>query len=327
MKLNEYLKMVLGVFKDCVPAMTCGGVVVVLLSCVLFAIQTSFSLSDGIFSLGAAVLQSGRVHVLVVFPFYHRTAAQLLLNAAAVLFLCGGAEKGVGTIRFLLLFLLLSATTGLLYSFLDLLQDANMRSPADGSIPVTLSCVAVTAARSKMPRSFMCGLSFPTMALPFALLVVCTALIPRSVLPCNVIAVLVGLAFGAGWFSLLDMSEARAAVLEKVIPFRFLKTIRGVTFVPASVEERRKTLLPQINPSPGSYPVQSYAPLSSVGSTHATPTMHEGWQNFGPFGGSGHAPGHAPASGGHSHGHDHGHNHGHSHGHFGQSCNHSHGLH
>uniref|UniRef100_A0A3P9M0T2 Peptidase S54 rhomboid domain-containing protein n=1 Tax=Oryzias latipes TaxID=8090 RepID=A0A3P9M0T2_ORYLA len=317
MKPNEYLKMVFGVFKDCVPAIsiTSGGVVVVLLSCVLFAIQTSFSLSDGIFSLGADALQNGHVHVLVVFPFYHRTAAQLLLNAAALLFLCCGAEKGVGTIRFLLLFLLLSATTGLLYSFLDLLQDVKMRSPADGLIPVTLSCVAVAAARSKMPRSFLCGLSFPTMALPFALLVVCTALIPRSVLPCNVIAVLVGLAFGSGWFSLLDMSETRATVLEKAIPFRFLKTIGGVTFVPASVEERRKTLLPQINPSPGSYPVQSYAPLSSIHSAHATATMYEGWQNFPPVGGS--VPVAAPS----------GHNHGHSHGHFGQSCSHSHGLH
>ncbi|CAB1352391.1 unnamed protein product, partial [Coregonus sp. 'balchen'] len=54
---------------------------------------------------------------------------------------------------------------------------------------------------------------------------------------------------GKGWLSLLDMSDARASVLDKKMPFRLLRTI-GVLYVPASTEERRKTVHPPLLPSP-----------------------------------------------------------------------------
>nr|XP_020452717.1 rhomboid domain-containing protein 2 [Monopterus albus] len=212
----------------------------------------------------------------------------------------------------------MSTTTGLCYSFMHLLQDSTNQSHAEGLVPVALACVALTTMRTKMTKGFLCGVSFPTMALPWVLLIITTALIPHCVLPCNIIAILIGWMYGKGWFSHLDMSAARSGVVEKMMPFRLLRKISSVMFVPASMEEKRKTLLPQINPTPGSYPVQAYAPLSSI---NTGPMMYEGWVNS-TSALSGPTPplqphGHGSTQGFvHSHDHDcnHHNNHGHSHG-------------
>lgn len=317
--------MIFQVFRDLVPVLTSGVVTVVLSSCALFGIQTHCGFAPGLLGVGASVLQSGHVHGLLAYPFHHRSLAQLLPSAAALALLGGSLEKGVGTVRFLLLFPLLSATTGLLYSVLDLLQAGGGRGRTEGLLPAALACVALTTVHAKTTKGFLCGVSFPAAALPWVLLVVTTALVPHSVLSCNVIAVLVGWMYGKGWFSPLDVSEARAGVLEKTLPFRLLRSVSGVMFVPASAEERRRTLLPQISPTPGSYPVQAYAPLSGVHSADATGRFHEGWQNSaGALPGPGPGPALSPALSPHGHAHgcgpSHGHcseqsfGHGHSHG-------------
>ncbi|XP_075946221.1 rhomboid domain-containing protein 2 [Anarhichas minor] len=356
---TENFKMILQVFKDVVPVLTSGILIVVLLSCVLFGIQTYFNFTQGVFSVGATVFQNGHLHRLLTYPFYHKTSAQLLLNITALVFLSGSLEKGVGTVRFLFLFFLLSTTTGLFYSFLDLLQsDSGSQSHTEGLVPVTLACVALTTMHTKMTKGFLCGVSFPAMALPWVLLIITTALVPHSVLPCNIIGILVGWMYGKGWLSLLNMSEARAGALEKTMPFRLLRSIRGVKFVPASTEERRKTLLPRINPTPGSYPVQAYAPLPSVGTANRA-DVYKGWpkstsalsgptpplnahghgsahsfglsqghssdQNFGQGCNHNHSDGHShDHSDGHDHGHGHSHSHSHSHSHD-HGHSHSHG--
>nr|XP_043884446.1 rhomboid domain-containing protein 2 [Solea senegalensis] len=272
---THYLKIMFQVVKDLVPVVTCGVLTVILSSCVLFGIQTYFNLTQGLFSVGASVFQHGHIHKLFIHPFYHKTLDQLLLHATALVFLSGSLEKGFGTVRFLFVFFLLSTTTGLLYSFLGLMLPGS--SHAEGLVPVALACVALTTMHTKMVKGFLCGVSFPTMVLPWLLLLIITALVPHCVLPCNIVAVLVGWTFGKGWFSLLNMPEARAGALEKRMPFRLLKSIGGGMFVPASAEERRKSLLPRITPTPGSYPVQAYAPLSSI---KATDTItYEGWHN------------------------------------------------
>lgn len=43
-------------------------------------------------------------------------------------------------------------------------------------------------------------------------------------------------------FSVLQMSEPKACVFEKMVPFRLLKRVTCVHFVPASAGERRKIL-------------------------------------------------------------------------------------
>lgn len=318
----EHFKMIFQVFRDSVPVITSGILTVVLGSCILFGTQTYFNFTEGVLSVGAPVFQNGHLHRLLAYPFYHRTFAQLLLSIATLVFLCGSLEKGVGTVRFLFFFVLLSTTTGLFYSFLDLMQSDSSRSHTEGLVPVILACVALTTMHTKMTKGFLCGVSFPTMALPWVLLMITTALIPHCVLPCNVVAVLVGWMYGKGWPPFLNMSEARASTLERMIPFRLLRSIRGVKFVPASTEQRRKTLLPQINPTPGSYPVQAYAPLSSVSTANTAARIYEGWPNST-------SPLSSPTPPLNPHGHSSAHSFGLSHGHgseqsFGQSCNHSH---
>ncbi|XP_041840265.1 rhomboid domain-containing protein 2 [Melanotaenia boesemani] len=317
MTITKDLKTIFNI-KDVVPAPTCGILVVVLLSCILFFIQAYLNLTQGILSIGATVFESGHIHRLFLYPLYHKTLAQLLLNITVMLFLCSSVEKGVGTVRFMFLFLLLSSTTGMIYSFLDLLQDVGMHNHTEGLLPVTLACVALTTMHTKMTKAFLCGVSFPTMALPWLLLIICSALIPHSVLPCNIIGTLIGWAHGKGWLSLIDLSEARAGVLEKMMLFRLLRSISGVMFIPASTEERRKTLLPQINPTPGSYPVQAYAPLSSINTANTTATKYEGWPNSVDSLPSYLPP---PNPSAHSFGHTHGH---YSEQSFGHSCNHNH---
>ncbi|XP_053185879.1 rhomboid domain-containing protein 2 [Scomber japonicus] len=276
MSRTDYFNMILQVFRDVTPAITSGILTVILLSCALFGLQIYFNFTQGLFSVGSSVFLHGHLHRLLTYPFYHRTVAQLFLSIITLVGLSSSLEKGVGTVRFLFLFLVLSTTTGLFYAFLDLLQDVSSQRHTEGLVPVALACVALTTMHTKMTKGFLCGVSFPTVALPWVFLIITTALIPDCVLLCNVIAILIGWFYGKGWFSRVDMSEARAVVLERMIPFRLLRSISPVMFVPASIEDRRKTLLPQINPTPGSYPVQAYAPLSSINTTDTT-KMYEGW--------------------------------------------------
>lgn len=309
MKQTEYLKVVLRAFKDVVPAFPVGVLTVVFVACVFFVIQALLSSTPGVLSVGASVFHSGHIHRLFLYPFYHRASAQLLPSVLAMALLSGSLEKGFGTVRFLHLFLLLSTTTGVFYSFLDLLQSDSTQSHTEGLLPVALACVALTTMHTKMSKGFLCGVSFPTIALPWVLLILTTILIPHSVLPCNVIAILVGWMYGKGWFSFLDLSEARAGVLEKMIPFRVLRSIGGVMFVPVSTEERRRTLLPRVNPTPGSYPVQTYAPASSTNSADTTSKFYEGWPNMTSASSfpvpPPHPHGHGSAALGYSHSHGH----------------------
>ncbi|KAF3687589.1 Rhomboid domain-containing protein 2 Rhomboid-like protein 7 [Channa argus] len=314
MQRTDYLNVIFQVFRDVTPVFSSGIVTLVVWSFVLFGIHTYFSLSPGVFSVGATVFQDGHLHRLFIYPFYHRTFAQLLLNLTALVFLNGSLEKGVGTVRFLSLFMVMSISTGLCYSFVDLLQNDSRQRHVEGLVPVVLGCVALTTMHTKMTNAFLCGVSFPTMALPWVFLIITTAVFPHTALPCNVIAILIGWIHGKGWLSCLDMSEARAGILEKTVPFRFLRRISHVMFIPASIEERRKTLLPQINPTPGSYPVQAYAPLTNIDTPGTAAIMYEGWPN------STSAPS-GPTSSLHPHGHGSAHGFGLNHDH---SCNHSH---
>lgn len=271
---TDGIRTVFHVFRDLVPVVTSGILSVALLSCVSFGLQTYLNVTHGTLSVGSSVFVRGQVHRLVTYPFYHRTLTQLLLDVVALVFLCGTLEKGVGTVRFLFLFLLLSTLTGFFYSIFDLLQTT---TSTEGLLPVALACAAFTTTHTRMTRGFLCGVTFPTMALPWVLVLVTTVLLPLTVLSCNVVAALTGWMHGRGWFFFLDISEAQAGVVEKTAPFRLLRSISAGIFVPASTEERRKTLLPQVNPPPGSYPVQAYAPLSNTGGT--TAHMDEGWVN------------------------------------------------
>lgn len=308
--------MLLQILKEVAPTPTSGILTMVFASCLLFGIQESCKLTQGIFSVDASVYENGHVHRLFLYPFYHKTGFQLLLSITAFVFLSGSLERGFGTVRFLVMFFLLSTTSGLAYALVDLLQGTTNQT--EGLLSTALACMALTTMHTRMTKGFLCGVSFPTLALPWLFLIISTILIPNAVLPCNIVAILTGWMYGRGWFSLVQMTETRASALEKTRPFRFLRSISSTMFVPASTEERRKTLLPHISATPGSYPVQAYAPASSLGPQNSIAVSHEGWpsHSYTP------TPLTSPL---HPHGQLHGHSHSHYMGHdHGHSCNHSH---
>ncbi|XP_077379555.1 rhomboid domain-containing protein 2 [Festucalex cinctus] len=275
-----HLRTLLQVFKDAVPVITSGMLLIALTSCAVYGLQTFLDFSEGSLSVGASVFVKGHVHTLFTYPFYHRTPTQLLLSICTIVFLGGSLEKGFGTVRFLFVCILMSTMTGLLYAFLDLLQESNGSGPTEDLVPMALACVALTTTHTKMAKAFLCGVTFPAMALPWVFVLITSSVIPHTVLPCSIIATLIGWSHGRGWFSFADVSEAGAGIVEKTLPFRLLRSISMVVFVPASTEDRRKTLLPQINPTPGSYPVQVYAPASCANvAVSGSVTMHEGWSN------------------------------------------------
>ncbi|KAM9498045.1 rhomboid domain-containing protein 2 isoform 1-T1 [Salvelinus alpinus] len=317
-------------FKSFTPEfrLTSGIVSVIIVSFVLFIVTTFFGLSEDVFSLGMTVFGNGHVHKLITYSFHHKTVTQLLLSIGVLGPLCGGIEKNVGTVRFLFMFLLLSISTGVLYSILGLLLfGASAQNQVEGFIPVSLSLMCMATVHSRMVKGFLFGVTVPMLALPWLFLFIITLLVPHTVFLCNVIAIIAGGIYGKGWLSLLDMSDARASVLDKKMPFRLLRNI-GVLYVPASIEARRKTVHPPIIPTPGSYPVQAYAPVSSTSNlqaTETTPKTFEGWAHSYYTQGS---PVQLSGYYGHNHGygikHSFGPSHGHGHKH-GYSCSHSQG--
>ncbi|KAI1903539.1 hypothetical protein AGOR_G00028230 [Albula goreensis] len=252
---------------------TSGTLSAAAVSVILFITTKCFNISSDVFSLGTTVVVNGHVHKLITYSFFHKDLPQLVLGVVALLPFCSGLERSVGTVRFTYLLLLLSAWTGLAHVLLELL----LFSPADrshvqGFLPVSLALVGMSTVHSRMTKAMLLGVSVPTPTLPWILLLF-TLLIPDTVFLCNAVAILVGATYGKGWFSLLDMSEARASVLDKKMPFRLLRMLVGARYIPASTEERRKTLDQLCTPPPGSYPVQAYAPASSVPPAQGTDAL------------------------------------------------------
>ncbi|XP_055064017.2 rhomboid domain-containing protein 2 [Misgurnus anguillicaudatus] len=326
-------------FADFVPdvELTCGIVAVIALSCILSVLTNFLDISEHFFSLESSAILKGHVYKLFTYCLYPKNMTNLFLNAIVMVYPCIGLEKGTGTIRFLYLSLLLPSICGLLHVMLELLLfSSSNRSSVNGLIPLALSVLGMVTINSAMRKAYFMGINVPTASLPWIFLIVVTVFFPNTVFLCNVLAIITGIIYGMGWFSLFEMSESRASVLEKKFPLRLLKYVPGVQFIPASAEERNKPL-DLTNITPGSYPVQAYAPVNpatgqAMGNQANTldgwpqstypqqnytfPSPYTGssgaatWYNHGHSHSHGHDHGHS-----HSHGHDHSHGHGHSHGH------------
>ncbi|KAL1266425.1 hypothetical protein QQF64_002100 [Cirrhinus molitorella] len=315
-------------FADLAPdiELTCGVVIVIVLSCVFSVIPYYLYISEHFFSLESSAVIGGHVYKLLTYFLYHKNMIHLFLSGALMLFPCSGLEQGIGTVRFLYRSLLLSSICGLLHVLLEsLLFSPSSRSSVNGLVPLALSVLGMMTINSAMRKAYIMGVSVPTTSLPWIILIIITLFFPNTVFLCNVLAIVTGILHGMGWFSLLEMSESRASVLEKKFPFRLLKQIPGIQFIPASTEERKRPLdltdIPQ-----GTYPVQAYAPVNATsGQAIGRPSnTFDGWpvslypqQQYtftSPYAGVGVGHNHGHEHGhGHGHGHSHGHHHGHSH--------------
>lgn len=310
-------------FAEFVPdvELTCGIVIVVVVSCVLSVLTNHYDVSEHFFSLDSNAVIKGHVYKLFTYCLYHKNITTLFLNAIVMVYPCIGLEKGIGTIRFLYQSLLLTSISGLLHMLLEsLLFSPSNRSSVNGLIPLALSVLGMVTVNSAMRKAYFMGINVPTASLPWIILMIVTVAFPNTVFLCNVLAIITGIIYGIGWFSLFEMSESRASVLEKKFPFRLLKHVPGVQFISASAEECNKPLdLTDI--TPGSYPVQTYVPvnIATGQATGSLPNSLEGWPHStyprpnytfsSPHtGSSGVAIGQS-----HGHGHSHGHHHGHSH--------------
>ncbi|KAG1970289.1 rhomboid domain-containing protein 2 [Pimephales promelas] len=293
--------------------LTFGIVFVIVLSCVFSFIPYYYDLSEHFFSLESSAVISGHVYKLFTYFLYHKNMIHFFLGAILMVFPCSGLERGIGTVRFLYRSLLLSSICGLLHVLLEpLLFSSSSRSSVNGFTPLALSVLGMITISSSMKKAYIMGISVPTASLPWIILIIITLFFPNTVFMCNVLAIITGILYGLGWFSLLEMSESRASVLDKKFPFRLLKQIPGVQFIPASAEERKKPL-DFTDVPPGSYPVQAYAPVNGP-AAGSLPNTFDGWpvslypqQQF-----TSPSP-HTGVGTGHNHGHSHGHHHGHSH--------------
>ncbi|KAK2823367.1 hypothetical protein Q7C36_019967 [Tachysurus vachellii] len=300
---------------------TSGVVFVVTLSCVFSIVTNHLNISVHALSLDSSVLINGHVHRLLTYCFYHKDVGQLMSSVAVLVLFCSGLEKGVGTVRFLHLLLFLVTSIGLIHVLLELLLfSPSTRTSVSGLIPVSLAMLGMVTIRSRMTKAFLLGFTLPTAALPWFLMLIVYLFIPNTVFLCNFLAIITGQMYGMKWCSVLQMSESKACVMEKTVPFRLMKKITCIRFIPASAGERKKILHTICSPSPGSYPVQAYAPASMLASqtTGNAPSSVDGWsystitqQNFTmPSQNPGYSVG--PRFGS-SHGHNCGHSHGHNH--------------
>ncbi|XP_067289086.1 rhomboid domain-containing protein 2 isoform X2 [Pseudorasbora parva] len=304
----------------CRSELSCGTVCVFVLACVCSVIAHQIPGLPGL-RLDSAAVTGGHVHRLLTFVLFHQNVLDLALSALLMAFPCGGLERGIGSVRFLHRSLVLSSITGLAHVLMEslLLSPAN-RSSVNGLVPLALAVLGMMTISSGMQKAYIMGVSVPTASLPWIILAIITLTFPNTVFMCNVLAILTGILYGKGWFSLLEMSESRASVLEKKFPLRLLKQIPGVQFIPASAHERQKPL-DFTDAPPGSYPVQAYTPVMAAnGQAGRLSNTFDGWpvslypqQPFTlPSTHTGVSTGH-----GHDHGHGHGHDHSHSpsHGH------------
>uniref|UniRef100_A0AAZ3SSI2 Uncharacterized protein n=1 Tax=Oncorhynchus tshawytscha TaxID=74940 RepID=A0AAZ3SSI2_ONCTS len=98
-------------------------------------------------------------------------------NIGVLVLLCGGIEKSVGTVWFLLMFQLLSINTWVLYTTVGLvLFGASAHNQVEGLVPVSPSLLGMATVYSLMVKGFLFGISVPMLSLAWLFLVIVTLL-------------------------------------------------------------------------------------------------------------------------------------------------------
>ncbi|XP_048375536.1 rhomboid domain-containing protein 2 [Sphaerodactylus townsendi] len=232
-------------------------------------------------SLRPEAVRQWQVHRLVTYIFVYEDVISLLCGAVIIWYFAGGFEKNMGTVKHFFCTVAFAISSGLLYLLLRAVISGLLEmEDVKGFTPVAFAMLGVSITRSQMKRTLLFGVYFPLLLLPWLLLCV-ACLIPHSSVLGNICGLLIGEAYGYRYCFGLDLPESAISRLDQKFPFRLLKRIRGLKYVPGSLAERRASQSRKLNPAPGSYPTQSYhsSPPPALPVVQMNPSSHalESW--------------------------------------------------
>ncbi|XP_039612701.1 rhomboid domain-containing protein 2 [Polypterus senegalus] len=261
---------------------TSATLATLLLCAGVFVTTALFGVSPEILSLQPDGLAHLKVYKLLSYTFFHADINSLLCNIVILWYFGISLEKSVGTVKYCYYFVIFSVFPGLLCIFLEyVLYGLEGNEDLQGLTSVVFAMIGMSSVKSSMRRTLFFGINIPTVAVPWLLLIFALA-VPGSSFLCNVSSIIIGKIYGKGFCVLLDFSEAKASLLDKKMPFRFLRKWEKIGYVPASLSERRSMQQKRINPRPGLYPTQAYAPVQNNPVPHRTDPYfqaHGGWVN------------------------------------------------
>ncbi|XP_069082831.1 rhomboid domain-containing protein 2 [Pleurodeles waltl] len=246
------------------------------------------------------------VHRLVTYAFYHEDWNSLLCSYLIIWYFGGGFEQSVGTVKYSLLTLVFTVSSALLYLALHAGTSAlglEKKERVQGFTTVVFAMISAFTISSRLRRVLFMGFLIPTKVLPLVFLAI-SLFLPHASFLSNLCGILVGIAYGLGGCSFLDLSEPVVTKLDRKLPFSALRRIPALKYVPGSTAERRAAQNRKLNPPPGSYPTQQYYPYPSqglqgsampgLGHSHVPIQHHHGPPSY--QAGAPHWPFHGPSS-------------------------------
>ncbi|XP_069471031.1 rhomboid domain-containing protein 2 [Ambystoma mexicanum] len=304
------------------------GVLLTVLACLAASAPTLLRTSSGALEDTASCLDLdpgtvaslSDVHRLVTYAFYHEDWNSLLCSYLIIWYFGGGFEQSVGTVKHCFLTLVFTVSSSLLYLALHAGATTfglEKKEHVQGFTTVVFAMISAFTISSRLRRVLFMGFLIPTKVLPLVFLAV-SLFLPHASFLSNLCGILVGIAYGLGGCSFLDLSEPVVTKLDQKFPFNVMRRIPAVKYVPGSTAERRASQNRKLNPPPGPYPTQQYYPypaqglpgpsiIPGLGHSHVPNQHHHGppsYQSGAPHGAV-HVPSSMPAPQGHCCNHSH----------------------
>ncbi|XP_061460840.1 rhomboid domain-containing protein 2 isoform X1 [Rhineura floridana] len=209
-------------------------------------------------SLRPEAVWEGQVYRLVTYIFVYENVISLACGAVVIWYFASSFEKTMGTARHCFFTVAFAVSLALLYLMLRTALSRLWEVPdAKGFMPVAFAMLGASIARSRMRRTLLFGVNLRVALVPWVLLGVAW-FIPSSCLLGNFCGLLIGDIYGYGYCFGAELPDSTVSRLDQTFPFRLLKRIPGVKYIPGSIAERRASQSRKLNLVPGSYPTQSY---------------------------------------------------------------------
>lgn len=208
--------------------------------------------------LDAGVLGSGSFYRLITYTYFHEDLRTLVCSCLIAWYFGGGFEENIGTVKFCFLTPLFAVWSGLL--FLAVIATGfslQAIEEVQGFTSVAFTMISVFTMRTNLRRLIFFGFMVPTKLMPLLFLLP-ALFIPHATVLSNLCGILVGVIYGMGGCFFLDPSESLLSRMDQIVPFRILKSIPVLRYIPATTVERNASQSRKINPPPGSYPTQQY---------------------------------------------------------------------